>query len=140
MCFSCKRERARQSYVRHAERVKAKSATWRQNLRHEVRAHYGESCACCGESHPEFLCIDHIEGGGNAHRLALAEAGEVASTDGGKTGLGGIEFYSWLKRNGWPEGYRTLCHNCNQARGSFGFCPHEIEVVVDDTTTTIGAH
>jgi hypothetical protein len=33
--------------------------------------------------------------------------------------------YVWLRDNGWPEGYRVLCHNCNSARGLYGYCPHE---------------
>ena len=117
MCFPCKRERARASYRRHADRIRTKQAAWRQTLRDQVFARYGESCACCGEDHREFLCIDHIDGGGTQHRREV--------------GKGGIEFYSWLRKNGWPEGYRTLCHNCNQARGAYGFCPHEIEVAAE---------
>jgi hypothetical protein len=23
------------------------------------------------------------------------------------------------------KGYRVLCHNCNLARGFYGYCPHE---------------
>jgi hypothetical protein len=30
--------------------------------------HYGKVCACCGESNPIFLSIDHIGGGGTKHR------------------------------------------------------------------------
>jgi hypothetical protein len=31
----------------------------------------------------------------------------------------------WLKRNGYPKGFRVLCHNCNSARGLYGYCPHK---------------
>ena len=69
---------------------------------------YGSSCACCGESQLEFLGIDHIDGRG--------KVGQRRS---------GAEFYRWLKRQGFPkDDYRLLCHNCNQALGHYGYCPH----------------
>ncbi len=83
---------------------------WAQKLKAETIEHYGKACACCGETNYEFLCIDHINGGGNKHRE------EVGA---------GRNFYSWLKKNGYPEGFRTLCYNCNQSFGYNGYCPHE---------------
>jgi hypothetical protein len=83
------------------------------NLRRraDVLRHYGgeaPACACCGESVPGFLTIDHIGGGGNAHRREIGQSG----------------LYSWLKVHGYPEGYRVLCFNCNWANGAYGACPH----------------
>jgi hypothetical protein len=82
---------------------------------HEIRLmcinHYGGSCACCGETVYEFLSIDHINGGGVRHRKAL--------------GSNGSKFARWLVKNNFPEGYRILCHNCNQAFGHYGYCPHK---------------
>lgn len=75
---------------------------------------YGGTCRCCSESRNEFLAIDHVNGGGNKHRLEL----EV----GGSAG-----FYTWLKRNGFPPVFQVLCHNCNMARSIYGRCPHETE-------------
>lgn len=69
--------------------------------------HYGNVCACCGESEYEFLSIDHIGGGGTQHR---------------KTGVSKI--CRWLIKNKFPQGFRILCHNCNQAIGFHGSCPH----------------
>lgn len=83
-------------------------------LKRQALEHYSQGrveCACCGESEPSFLTIDHIDGGGNQHRKSL---GRVAS-----------QFYRWLKLNDYPPGYRVLCFNCNIARGIFGVCPHE---------------
>jgi hypothetical protein len=34
--------------------------------------------------------------------------------------------YTWLRNQGYPNGFRTLCHNCNLARGFYGYCPHEV--------------
>lgn len=83
-------------------------------LRDEVFAAYGGyRCVCpgCDVTIPEFLTIDHIHGGGRQHRR------EINSP-----------FYRWLKRNGYPAGFRVLCFNCNAARGFYGTCPHEKEV------------
>lgn len=68
------------------------------------------ACKCCGESLLEFLTIDHIGGGGTEHRRELR--GRVSS------------IYLWLKRRGYPEGYRVLCMNCNFSLGMYGYCPH----------------
>lgn len=74
--------------------------------------HYGNTtCACCGEKRMDFLCIDHINGGGNKHRREI-----------------GTNLIRWLIKNNLPEGpYRVLCHNCNFAIGAYGICPHEKE-------------
>jgi hypothetical protein len=77
--------------------------------------HYGGECACCGITNLKVLSIDHINGGGLAH-LRLLKIN------------GGVGFYSWLKKNGYPTGYRVLCMNCNQAKGIYGHCPHESDV------------
>lgn len=82
-----------------------------QKIRWEVLCHYSNGspeCACCGETQPEFLSIDHVNGGGNQHRKSF-----------------NLPIYKLLKKEGLPEGYRVLCHNCNQAIGYHGYCPHE---------------
>lgn len=68
-------------------------------LRLEVLKHYGGlRCELCSEARPTTLTIDHIGGGGKQHRR---ECGR------------GTHFYSWLKNNNYPSGYRVLCSNCN---------------------------
>ena len=94
----------------------------RQKLKYQLKRHRSQKqvvfthysggtpkCACsgCNEKFFEFLCIDHVNGGGNKHR---------------KTISGSI--YPWLIKNNFPPGYRVLCHNCNSAYGFFGYCPH----------------
>lgn len=84
----------------------------RRELRDEVLSHYGGTppvCACCGEDQREFLAIDHINGGGRKH---------VAS-------ISGKHLVSWIRANGYPPGFRVLCHNCNFALGFYGHCPHD---------------
>jgi hypothetical protein len=56
------------------------------------------------------LSIDHVNGGGTEQR---------------RTGMKGSIFYRWLKKEGYPRGYQVLCHNCNQAKGFYGECPHQ---------------
>jgi len=89
--------------------------TYSQRLRIRVLNHYGglpPKCACCGESQIEFLCIDHIHGGGIKYRREAK----------------GGHFYQWLKNNNFPEGYQVLCHNCNMAKGFYGYCPHKDKI------------
>jgi hypothetical protein len=69
-------------------------------------------CACCGEKEINFLCIDHINGGGNKHRKEISAHGK------------GGNIYNWLYKNNFPEGFQILCHNCNMAKGAYGICPH----------------
>ena len=71
----------------------------RQTIKQEVINHYGGKCACCGESHPSVLCIDHINNNGTEHRKSI--------------GGGSAVIYRWLKNNNYPEGFQLLCFNCN---------------------------
>lgn len=89
----------------------------KQTLKRDVFAAYGGAkCQCCGVDHIEFLSIDHIDGNGAAHRKLL----KLEKRGGGN-------FYYWLRREGFPAGFRVLCMNCNFALGHFGHCPHERE-------------
>ena len=76
----------------------------------KVVAAYGGKCSCCGETHVEFLTIDHIHGGGRKHRSELSKAGTT--------------MYQWLINHKFPDGFRLLCSNCNLAFGLYGKCPH----------------
>ena len=96
----------------------------RDKLREETRIAYGGVCACCGETRSEFLSIDHINGGGNEERRRLGA-------------WGGINFYRKLRQSNWPPGYRVLCHNCNQALGHYGYCPHVTETGPADTIAAL---
>ena len=87
----------------------------KRNFRLEVLAHYSKSkipfCNCCGEKTIQFLCIDHINGGGNEHRRQIGN---------------NVQLAYWLKRNNYPSEFQVLCHNCNMAKGFYGQCPHTI--------------
>ncbi len=98
----------------HKTRYNAVHRNTRERVRREVFEAYGGChCACCGESHIEFMSIDHIEGWGAAHRSQHDMAMR-----------GGSEFYRWLQKNGYPRGYQVLCMNCNIAKRQSDSCPH----------------
>jgi hypothetical protein len=112
------RETNRQYYSRHHEKAYLAGLDagkrYRVRLRLAALQNYSQGdphCLCCGETTLEFLALDHINGGGNAHRKAIRPT-SVQS------------MYEWAKRNGYPPIFQVLCHNCNLAKGFYGRCPH----------------
>ena len=98
-------------HLKNRNRILNKQRDYRYRLKIEVLEKYSNGeikCQCCGEKIIEFLTIDHLNGGGTAHRR--------------KIGRGNL--YLWLKKNNFPEGYRVLCFNCNEAISIYGKCPH----------------
>jgi hypothetical protein len=98
--------------AKKAERAQ-KAKERRAKRRMLVLEHYGgdpPKCACCGEDEPRFLALDHIEGNGNSHRKSIGSGGDVV--------------WRWIIREGFPPGFRVLCHNCNFAMQFDGGCPH----------------
>jgi len=91
------------------ENSKLYSLTYREKIKNMVFEHYGKECACCGEKNQYFLTIDHINGDGRNHRKKIK-----------------IQLNSWLVKNNFPEGFQTLCLNCNFGRyENGGICPHK---------------
>ena len=102
---------------KHRERFLPLRKIKHQVLRLEVFTAYGGAfCACCKESHLEFLSVNHLNGDGATHRKAMGWK------DG--TGGGGGNIYGWLKTRKFPPGFNILCMNCNFALGHSGYCPH----------------
>ena len=123
-----KREYCQNHKAERAEYMKK----WQAELKQGVLDHYSAlrgqknpdgsliktpCCGCCQENDLNKLCIDHIQGGGKQHRREL--------------GVGSNGFYLWLRKQGYPEGYQTLCLNCNRkkqtwddehGRGGIGGC------------------
>jgi hypothetical protein len=94
----------------------------RERLRLEVLNAYSDdtlSCACCGTGgHMWFLCIDHIDNSGAAHRRELFGDAARGASD---------RLYRWLRNNNFPAGYQVLCWTCNMAKNlNGGVCPHEL--------------
>lgn len=97
------------------EKNRRNSQRRRRQLRMRVLQYYGGDppcCACCGEGLYEFLCIDHIGGGGGFHRQKMSSGNPI---------------YSWIERHDYPDGFQVLCHNCNMALGLYGYCPHTLK-------------
>lgn len=86
----------------------------REKLLNLFFSRYGSVCVCCTESNKTFLTIEHLHGGGRKHRKELP---------------GGIErIIRDIRNRGWPEGYATLCMNCNFGKWrNGGTCPHVVE-------------
>lgn len=94
----------------HAEEQRLAERGKRSASKDKVFDHYGRSCACCGEDVFEFLSIDHMNNDGAKHRAEI----------------GVSRLYPWLIKNNFPNGFQTLCVNCN--KGKFlnkGECPHK---------------
>ena len=86
------------------------------------------SCVCCGLSDWRFLTFDHIHGGGRAERAA----------NRGKNVLD-IVTSQYAKNGYWArDKYQVLCNNCNQAKQSYGVCPHQIGNKVNEITKAMG--
>lgn len=122
------RIRKKQYYRQNKDRIKANVAArrakaaeggkdlnreWRAKLKDQVFQMYGGwRCACCGETTPAFLQLDHINGRGTEERRSK--------------GIGAFQIYSKIRKQGFPSGYRVLCANCNFGRHICGgICPHE---------------
>lgn len=84
---------------RAAHRAQYRAYRVKHNLARKLSAitAYGGKCAVCGEADLDMLELDHIEGGGNAHRREM---------DGG-----GGNTYDWLRKHGYPAGFQVLCAN-----------------------------
>ena len=83
-----------------------------QQLREEMLNVFGNRCACCGEDRKPFLTLDHIGGGGLAHRKSVGNAAWAVLNS--------------VKKLGWPKDkFRILCMNCNFATRSGRECPHD---------------
>lgn len=108
------REYSKNYSITHKDIIREYKKQYNDKLRKEVLGYYSNNifeCACCGESHIEFLGIDHVNGGGFKHRKNIKRN----------------NIYFWLKSNNFPSGFRVLCYNCNLSLGFYGYCPHDKE-------------
>lgn len=113
LCNHCLKN-SREYYYRDRKKNLSANQRYREKLRAEVFEAYGGTvCACCGDNHPEFMTIDHINGDGAAHRREI--------------GKSTYKLLLWLKKSGFPPGFRILCMNCNFSYGMKGYCPHQKE-------------
>lgn len=99
--------------AKHREKNNERERVRYLALREEIFQQYGAKCACCGESEPLFLELDHVNNDGQEERQ-------------GK-GRGSRNIYALVKKGGFcKERYQLLCSNCNQGkRRNGGICPHK---------------
>lgn len=118
-CRECRNAAVRARYARRKQEggpnpFREKVARYRRSLKSQVMDAYGNRCACCGETQPLFLTVDHVENDGAEHRAGLGH------------GQGGDRIYKWLIREGFPSGFQILCWNCNVGKHlNGGVCPHQ---------------
>ena len=104
-------KKERKSWLLPDNRKRAAITAAKRNRKYRdvVLDHYGNKCACCGETEKLFLEIDHVYSDGSEHRKL---------TNGASIAI-------WLIRNGFPPGFQILCSNCNQGKQMCGgVCPH----------------
>ena len=110
-------------YDANSERVKSHRRQYGRQEKLRFIAAYGGKCECCGETNPEFLSLDHINGGGQVDR-AVRGTGEY--------------LYRAVRREGYPtDKYRLLCLNCNFSYGHYGYCPHRKNEIWEASGTSI---
>ena len=87
-------------YQKHRDEISKQKMERQQKIKKEIILHYASEIKCqrCGFSDMRALSIDHINGGGVKHKKKLK--------------LLGFDFYRWLIKNNYPEGYQVLCMNC----------------------------
>jgi len=97
---------AKKYRLEHPLEIRAHERQRRLKAKIDALTHYGNGkCACvqCGESRLACLSIDHINGNGaQARRENHAKVGS--------------NFYKWLRHKGYPDGYQTLCMNCQYVK------------------------
>lgn len=98
------------------KRLYANNAAKKTRIKHKDLAfrHYGGYiCACCGETEPLFLTLDHVNNDGYVRNKYGGEA------------RSGARLYHWLHAHSYPEGFQVLCMNCNLGKArNGGICPH----------------
>lgn len=113
-CLVCTHKAQRKWYLGNKVYSNARTRAERAKLRYDVLSHYSRGepkCSCCGEVDIEFLAIDHTKGGGSGHRRKLGSIGR--------------SFPYYLRKMGYPKGYRVLCHNCNWSSYVSRVCAHK---------------
>jgi hypothetical protein len=116
-------------YQRDYQREFRKTLTWKERfneniakLKSDCLSHYSggtPKCKCCGESHIEFLTIDHINGRNKTEKR-----------------LTGYTLYRDLIKKNHPEGFQVMDNNCNQAKGHGLECEHKLCKIVQTMVKT----
>lgn len=85
---------------------------FRERVKAEVFSAYGNKCACCGETEPKFLSVDHKQNDGAEERKIIGRSPHRMRLS--------------IRKRGFPNTYQLLCFNCNCGkRDNNGVCPHK---------------
>lgn len=87
------------------------SKTWKRNeaVKAAVMEAYGAVCVCCGLQDTDVLTMDHIRGGGSVAKKTYPSR----------------NVYLFLKgKEPDRNEFQVMCQQCNQAKASYGECPH----------------
>lgn len=98
--------------MNNSEKRRAQHQREYEKDRIAVLVHYGGKCKCCGfldltkkfvqsGFSRSYLELDHINGGGSRSARSFR-----------KSNLN-HNFYKWLVRHDFPDGFRILCRPCN---------------------------
>lgn len=130
-CKACKAAFSKEWARANRDVVNARARAYGQRIRTEMLAAYGGKCACCGESEPKFLALDHVNNDGHKERR-FGRNGE---------GRANKPIAVKLRRLGFPQDgrYQLLCHNCNSAKGFYGVCPHTQRMSLYEPSAPYGA-
>jgi hypothetical protein len=111
-CKECNNKISKETYHKNKIRSRILNRLHRFRLKQEIFNKYGGFiCACCKETEPIFLTLDHMNNNGAEERRIHGNVEKL---------------WSWLKRNNFPEGYQVLCFNCNAGKHlNNGICPHK---------------
>ena len=90
---------------KNREKIKLYSKNRRREFKRLVLERYGNVYTLCNFSDIRALQIDHINNNGAEERKSL-----------GGQNVSGWRFYEYLIKNGLPDGYQTLCANCNMIK------------------------
>jgi|GEM_PF-1401293 len=113
-------QRARDILKRWRDRTlpkrKAIKKAWYSDVKERVFAAYGGfKCACCGETEPTMLTIDHMKEDGAAFRRNIRGVRWSGN------------FYAWIIDNDFPDDLQVLCYNCNLSKHrNGGICAHKL--------------
>lgn len=97
-----RREDSKKRHWANREEQNEWAREYRRRNKLTVITHYSNgTCKCihCAYSDIRALQIDHIKGGGDAHRREIKQ-----------------DFYVWLIKNKFPDGFQVLCANCQQIK------------------------
>ncbi len=109
LCWNCNyKKKPKTRYASSRHRLIDSERAYKSRLKDAVFEKLGPSCSCCGTEDKEILTVDHVNGGGGAHRKRQSR----------------LEILREIRDSADTSEYQILCWNCNCSKGLYGSCPH----------------